>query len=305
MSEIDTPTRVPADARVLPSGEREFTVDVRTQDMEVNFGPQHPATHGVLRLFLTTDGEIVNSVTPYVGYLHRCAEKIAEGNTWHQYVVYTDRMDYLAAMNCNWAYCEAVEQLMRATGAELEIPEYAQYVRVIIAELQRIASHAVAVGTYAMDIGAFTPFLHLLRDREKVLDLFEWTCGARLLYNYNWIGGVSHDLPDGFARATRDLLREQVQIDGMPLHLVDTAGLRESECMVEQEGIRRAREEIQKADLVLWVYDAAEGIEQDSEDMQNLPDGIPVTRVCNKIDKLQRQDADLRRTLQGMVRHFS
>ena len=116
---------------------------------------------------------------------------------------YTDRMDYCAAMGNTLGFALAVEKL-----TAIEVSPYVDTVRVIMAELQRIASHAVAVGTYTMDIGAFTPFLHLLRDREKILDLFEWTCGARLLYNYNWVGGVSHDLPDGFVRATRDLLRE-------------------------------------------------------------------------------------------------
>ena len=168
---------------------------LKSELLHINMGPQHPATHGVLRLFLTTDGEIVNSVTPYVGYLHRCAEKIAEGNTWHQYVVYTDRMDYLAAMNCNWAYCEAVEQLMVATGAELEIPEYAQYVRVIIAELNRIASHLISFGTYGLDLGAFTPFLYAIREREAILNIFEKVCGARLMYSYYDIGGVKWDIP--------------------------------------------------------------------------------------------------------------
>jgi len=163
--------------------------------LHINMGPQHPSTHGVLRLFITTDGEIVHTVTPYLGYLHRCAEKIAEGTTWHQYIVYTDRMDYLAAMNCNWGYCEAVEQLMRATGTEVEIPEYAQYVRVIIAELNRIASHLIAFGTYGLDLGAMTPFFYALREREAILNIFEKVCGARLMYSYYDIGGVKWDIP--------------------------------------------------------------------------------------------------------------
>ena len=101
---------------------------LKSQLLHINMGPQHPSTHGVLRLFVTTDGEIVNEVVPYLGYLHRCAEKIAEGNSYHQYVIYTDRMDYLAAMNCNWAYCLAVEHMLRGHGMEVEIPEYAEYV---------------------------------------------------------------------------------------------------------------------------------------------------------------------------------
>ncbi|HLA76772.1 MAG TPA: NADH-quinone oxidoreductase subunit D [Vicinamibacteria bacterium] len=177
--------------------------DLDTDEMILNMGPQHPATHGVLRLELRTDGEVVRGVRPHIGYLHRCFEKHCENVDYAGVIPYTDRMDYVAAMGNSLGYALAVEKLMG-----IEVSPYLQVVRVIIAELQRIASHCVAVGTYGMDLGAFTPFLHLLRDREKVLDLFEWTCGARLLYNYNWIGGVSHDLPEGFARATRDLLRE-------------------------------------------------------------------------------------------------
>src|SRR2546427_6120036 len=112
-------------------------------------------------------------------------------------------MDYVASMGNSLGYALAAEKLMG-----IQVSPYVQAIRVVMAELQRIASHCIAVGTYGMDIGAFTPFLHLLRDREKILDLFEWTCGARLLYNYNWVGGVSHDLPDGFISATRRFLRE-------------------------------------------------------------------------------------------------
>jgi NADH-quinone oxidoreductase subunit D len=169
---------------------------LKSQLLHINMGPQHPATHGVLRLFITTDGEIVNEVIPYLGYLHRCAEKIAEGNTYHQYVLYTDRMDYLAAMNCNWTYVSAVEALMRAAGMEVTIPEYAEYVRVIVGELNRIASHLIAFGTYGLDIGAFTPFLHAIREREAILNIFEKICGARLMYTYYDVGGVKWDIPD-------------------------------------------------------------------------------------------------------------
>lgn len=168
---------------------------LRSQLLHINMGPQHPATHGVLRLFVTTDGEVVSRVVPYIGYLHRCAEKIAEGNTYHQYVLYTDRMDYLAAMNQNWTYCLAVESLMRAAGMEVEIPEYAEYVRVIIGELNRIASHLISFGTYGLDIGAFTPFLHAIREREAILNVFEKVCGARLMYTYYDVGGVKWDIP--------------------------------------------------------------------------------------------------------------
>src|SRR4051812_23458665 len=177
--------------------------DLDTDEMILNMGPQHPSTHGVLRLELRTDGEIVRAARPHIGYLHRCFEKHAESVDYPGVIPYTDRLDYVASMGNSLGYALAVEKLLA-----IEVSPYVQTIRVIVAELQRLASHFVAVGTYGMDLGAFTPFLHLLRDREKILDLFEWTCGARLLYNYNWIGGVSHDLPEGFARAAREFLRE-------------------------------------------------------------------------------------------------
>jgi NADH-quinone oxidoreductase subunit D len=177
--------------------------DIDTDEMILNMGPQHPSTHGVLRIELRTDGEVVRAARPHIGYLHRCFEKHSENVDYPGVIPYTDRMDYVASMGNSLGYALAVEKLLA-----IEVSPYVAAIRVVMAELQRIASHCIAVGTYGMDIGAFTPFLHLLRDREKILDLFEWTCGARLLYNYNWVGGVSHDIPDGFIRATRQFLRE-------------------------------------------------------------------------------------------------
>ncbi len=171
--------------------------------MILNMGPQHPSTHGVLRLELKTDGEIVRAVRPHIGYLHRCFEKHCEVVDYPGVLPYTDRLDYCAAMGNTLGFALAMEKMLG-----IECSPYVGAIRVLMAELQRIASHAVAVGTYGMDLGAFTPFLHLLRDREKILDLFEWTCGARLLYNYNWVGGVSHDLPEGFLKACRGMIRE-------------------------------------------------------------------------------------------------
>jgi NADH-quinone oxidoreductase subunit D len=176
-----------------PIGDR--AKPIKSELLHINMGPQHPSTHGVLRLFITTDGEMVHSVTPYIGYLHRCAEKIAEGNTYHQYVIYTDRMDYLAAMNCNWAWCYAIERLMESTGIGVEVPEYAEYVRVIMGELNRIASHLISFGTYGLDVGALTPFFYAMREREAILNIFEKVCGARLMYSYYDIGGVKWDIP--------------------------------------------------------------------------------------------------------------
>jgi NADH-quinone oxidoreductase subunit D len=167
---------------------------LRTEEMVINMGPQHPSTHGVLRLELVVDGEIVVDVIPHIGYLHRCFEKHAEHMTNYQQVIpYCDRMDYVAAMHMELGYVLAVEKLLG-----IQVPERVEYIRVIMVELQRIASHLIAAGTYGLDVGAFTPFLYMFRERERILDLFETTCGARLLYNYFWIGGVSHDLPSGF-----------------------------------------------------------------------------------------------------------
>src|SRR6266446_6864659 len=164
--------------------------DVRTDEMLVNMGPQHPSTHGVLRLVLRTDGEVVSDVQPHMGYLHRCAEKIGENVTPIQFIPYTDRMDYLAAMNMNLGYSMAVEKL-----CGMKLPEKAQVLRVIIAELNRIASHLVGMGAYGLDLGTFSPFLYAFREREMILDLFEEVCGARLTYSYITIGGATHDLP--------------------------------------------------------------------------------------------------------------
>lgn len=169
--------------------------------LELNMGPQHPSTHGVLRLLIHTDGEIVHSVRPYLGYLHRCAEKTAEGCDYRQWIVYTDRFDYLAPMNCNFGYVVAVEKLLGVT-----IPERADYIRVICAELQRIASHLIAFGTFGLDMGAWTPLLYAFREREVILNIFERLCGGRMLYNYYDIGGVRFDLPDRLVEEITEFL---------------------------------------------------------------------------------------------------
>lgn len=174
---------------------------LHSDEMVLNMGPQHPSTHGVLRLKIRTDGEIVSRIEPIIGYLHRCFEKHCEYLSYEQIVPFTDRTDYLASMNMNDAYAIAVEKLM-----DIEIPERVQYIRVIMAELQRIASHLVAIGTFGLDVGGITPFTWTIRDRERILDLFEYVCGARLLYNYIWVGGVSHDLPEKFIRRTMEFL---------------------------------------------------------------------------------------------------
>jgi len=171
---------------------------LETGEMILNMGPQHPSTHGVLRLKIHTDGEIVSKIEPVIGYLHRCFEKHCEKLSYEQIVPFVDRCDYLASMHMDHAFAITVEKL--------EIPERVEYIRVIIAELQRIASHLVALGTFGLDVGAITPFTWAIRDRERILDLFEALCGARLLYNYIWPGGVSHDLPPKFVERTLEFL---------------------------------------------------------------------------------------------------
>jgi len=161
--------------------------------MLVNMGPQHPSTHGVLRLVLRTDGEIVSEIEPHIGYLHRCAEKIGENVSARQFIPYTDRMDYLAAMNMNLGWSLAVEKLMG-----LQVTEKARHLRVLISEFSRIASHLVGMGAYGLDLGTFSPFLYAFREREKILDLFEEACGARLTYSYITVGGLTADLPPGW-----------------------------------------------------------------------------------------------------------
>src|SRR5437868_3551522 len=175
--------------------------DVRTDKMLVNMGPQHPSTHGVLRLVLRTDGEVVSEVTPHIGYLHRCAEKIGENLSPRQWIPYTDRMDYLAAMNMNLGWSLTVEKLMG-----LELPSKAKHLRVIIAEMGRIASHLVGMGAYGLDLGTFSPFLYAFREREMILDLFEEACGARLTYSYLTIGGAHDDLPHGWVESCQKFL---------------------------------------------------------------------------------------------------
>lgn len=166
-------------------------------------GPQHPSTHGVLRLEVVTDGEIIKNVIPHMGYLHRCFEKHAEKLPYNQLIPFVDRMDYLAAMNSEHAYAMGIEKML---GIENDIPKRVEYIRVLVAELNRLASHFIAIGTYGLDVGSFTPFLWLMRDREHLNRLLEWLSGARMLYNYIWIGGLYYDLPVGFEDRCTDFI---------------------------------------------------------------------------------------------------
>ena len=171
--------------------------DIKTEEMLLNMGPQHPSTHGVFRVVIRTDGEMVLESESHVGYLHRCFEKCAENNNYIQVIPYTDRMDYLCAMNNNLGFALAAEKLL---GAKCKVPERAEYIRVIVCELNRIASHLIAFGTYGLDLGAITPFLYAWRDREKILKIFEKLCGQRLNYSYVRTGGVTFDITDEILR---------------------------------------------------------------------------------------------------------
>jgi NADH-quinone oxidoreductase subunit D len=170
----------------------------RTETLTLNVGPHHPSTHGVLRVLVELDGERVVELTPDLGFLHRGVEKLAEAKTYHQFIPITDRLDYMAASYNNFAYCLAVEKLL-----DLEIPPRAQYIRVLIGELNRIFSHLFWLGTHAHDLGAMTPIFYALREREEIMNLFEMVCGGRLTQTYFRFGGVADDLPEGFTEKVR------------------------------------------------------------------------------------------------------
>lgn len=179
-----------------------LTTGLKTEEFVVNMGPHHPSTHGVCRLMLTMDGERIVKVEPVIGYLHRAIEKICENRTYQQCIPILDRFEYVTSMSCNMVFALAAERL-----AGIEVPQRAEYLRVIMLELNRIASHLIFYGTTAMDIGAYTPFLYGLRERELIMDLFEMTCGQRLTYNYIRIGGVSRDIPPEFEPKCREAVK--------------------------------------------------------------------------------------------------
>jgi NADH-quinone oxidoreductase subunit D len=176
--------------------------------MTINMGPQHPATHGVLRLLLEVDGEIVVKAVPHIGYLHRGLEKLAESMTYPQALTLTDRMDYTSGFSNNLAYCLAVEKLL-----EIEIPKRAQYLRVLLSELQRIAAHLLWLGTHALDLGAMTALFYTFREREEIIEVMELVTGARLTPSFVRIGGLAADIPDTF------LPRVKAFIDEFPRHI--------------------------------------------------------------------------------------
>jgi NADH-quinone oxidoreductase subunit D len=175
--------------------------DLATDEMLVNMGPQHPSTHGVLRLVLRTDGEVVLDVSPRIGYLHRCAEKFGENLSPRQFIPLTDRLDYLSAMNMNLGWALTVEKLLGQ-----EVTEKCRHLRVLVCELNRIASHLVAACCSGLDLGSFTPFMWAFREREKIQNLFEELCGARLTYSYITVGGVLADAPPGWLKKVEAFL---------------------------------------------------------------------------------------------------
>jgi len=196
---------------------RETTAAGRGSDMEglefnevvVNMGPQHPSTHGVLRLVVTLDGELVKDVIPVIGYLHRCKEKLAEKRTYYQYIPIVDRTEYLASMNCEWGYVMTVEKLMG-----IRPTRRAEFIRVIVGELMRLASHQVAVGTFVADLSPLGTAMvfYMFRDRELILDLLEEVSGARMMFNYMRFGGVRYDLPAGWVEKCRELMKRMPKL---------------------------------------------------------------------------------------------
>jgi len=206
----------------LPAGEVDHATTI------VSMGPQHPSTHGVLRLMLKLDGETVVKLVPVIGYLHRGKEKLAESRTYAMIVPYTDRLDYLSSMYMNLGYVLAVEKLLG-----VEVPERARYLRTTVAELQRLASHLLWLASLSLDLGAATMFIYPFREREEVLELFEAICGARLTYNYFRFGGVMADVPVGWAERVEKYLVLQEQrlveyenvLTGNPVFVSRTRGV--------------------------------------------------------------------------------
>lgn len=181
---------------------KDFTATGEGGDMIINVGPQHPATHGVLHLVITLNGETIKKVEPHLGYIHRSIEKMCESLSYRQFIYVTSRMDYLSAHINNHACALCVEK-----GLQVEIPERAKVIRVLMDELTRIASHELWWGAMAMDLGAFTPFFHAFRERETINDIMEETCGARLTMNYMVPGGVMQDIHPNFQKRVKDFLQ--------------------------------------------------------------------------------------------------
>lgn len=202
---LSPPPAPPTEANV--TSDQEEANELVSERMVLNMGPSHPATHGVLRIVLELDGEVITKAVPDIGYLHRGDEKIAENMTYTQFIPYTDRLDYLAPLANNVAYALAVEKLM---GIDQDLPPRCQYIRVICCEMARVSAHLLGIGTFAMDLGAMTVFLHTFTEREKLYNLFEALTGARFTTTYTRIGGLSRDLPEGWTDQLRKFLHEVV-----------------------------------------------------------------------------------------------
>lgn len=181
----------------------EKDLDLQTEKLVLNFGPQHPSTHGTLRVVMELSGEVAVKATPVIGYLHTGFEKLSEYLDYNQFICVTDRMNYLSPLNNNIGFAIAVEKLLG-----IEVPKRAQYIRVIMAELSRITDHLLSIGAQALDLGAFTVFLYFYEEREKLYDLFEWAAGSRLTTTYTRIGGLMRDLPEGFEDAVKKFCKD-------------------------------------------------------------------------------------------------
>lgn len=180
--------------------------DLKLDKLTINVGPQHPSTHGVLRLKMVLDGEVIEDVEPIIGYLHRSKEKLAESRTYYNYLPMVDRVDYLSSAFCLCVYCYAVESL-----AKLKVPKRAEYIRMVAMELNRIASHCIFISSFLLDMGATSPLFYAFREREKVLKLLEELTGARMMYNYFRFGGVKEDIPPGWVKKVVDFCDELPQ----------------------------------------------------------------------------------------------
>src|SRR6478609_7379442 len=192
--------------------------DLPNEPVPLNMGPSHPAMHGTVRMVLEVEGERISSADIQIGYLHRCFEKESENATWTQIFPYTDRLNYISPMLNNVGYAMAVEQLL---GIDKAIPERAQFIRVIVGEVSRISDHLTCLGASAMELGAFTVFLYMLKAREWLFELLEEVCGARLTVSYLRVGGCAYDLPEGFVEKLRDILARSREVLGEVAKLLD------------------------------------------------------------------------------------
>ena len=262
--------------------------------MTLNMGPQHPSTHGVLRLVVELDGEVIQKITPHIGYLHRGIEKLSEHRTYHQTIPLTDRMDYLAPMSNNLGYVLAVEKLL-----DIEIPERAQVVRVIMNELTRLKSHLVWIACHALDIGAMTVFLYAFREREKVMDIYERVSGARMTSNYFRVGGLSRELPPGFEKDVQEV------IDTFPGHFDTYEGLLTQNTIWKQRTIGNGV--ISAEDAVDWgiTGPALRGSGVDTDARRDFPYSgyekyqfaVPTGKNCDTYDRYKVRLIELRESV--------